>query len=67
MKCHWIVVSLAVVCLAAPHARCQTRSEEMRQLREDIQSLQEKLRALENSGTSATRERTTQLGRSRDP
>ncbi len=65
MKCHWIVASLVLVCLAAPHARCQTRSEEVQRLREEMQSLQEQLRALENAPPSATRERTTLLGRSR--
>ena len=66
MKCHRIVALLALFCLMVSPSWGQTRSEEVQRLREQMESLQEKLRALESGATSsATRERTTQLGRSR--
>lgn len=66
MKCRWIIVSLALNCLIVSPARSQSQSEQVRQLLEQMQSLQEKLKSLEASGTSsATKERTTQLGRTR--
>jgi len=66
MKCHRIVALLALFCLMVSPSWGQTRSEEVQRLREQMESLQEKLRALESGTTSsATRERTTQLGRSR--
>jgi hypothetical protein len=64
MKCHRIVALVALLCLLASPSWGQTRSEEARRLREQMESLQEKLKALEAT-PSATRERTTQLGRSR--
>jgi hypothetical protein len=66
MKCHRIVVLLALFCLIVSPSWGQTRSEEVQRLREQMESLQEKLKTMETGGpSSATRERTTQLGRSR--
>ncbi len=65
MKCRCIVASLALVCLFVSPGWGQTRSEEVRRLQEEMQYLQKRLRSLESEEPSSTRERTTQLGRSR--
>ncbi len=66
MKCHRISAFLAVVWLTVSPVLAQTRSDEVQRLRDEMQSLQEKLGALERGDVSSvTRERTTQLGRSR--
>ena len=54
MKCHRSVALLALVCLVASPVWAQTRSEEMQRVREQMASLQEKLKALEAGPSSAT-------------
>ncbi len=68
MKCRCIVASLLLVCLAVSPGWGQTRSEEVQRLREELHRLQRQLQSLESEEpSSTTRERTTQLGRSRIP
>ena len=65
MKCHWTVASVALIGVVASPCWGQTHAEVQR-LRDEVQSLQAKLESLESAGASnATRDRTTQLGRSR--
>ena len=65
MNRYWLATSLILVALATPPCRAQTRAEEVQRLREQIDSLQEKLHQMETAPTSVSRERSTQLGRSR--
>jgi hypothetical protein len=66
MMCRSLVVSLGLVCLVLWPGWAQSQSDQVREIRDQIQALQDKLKMLENGeSTSATRQRTTQLGRTR--
>jgi outer membrane lipoprotein-sorting protein len=63
MKCLSLMVLLVLLCLVQSAGWAQTQSDQMREIRDQMQALQEKLRTLESSDVSSvTRQRTTQLG-----